>query len=337
MTLTGIPAVLIAAYVVKSVPLAGLRWLVVIPNKRRLKATAAISATERLRVSFREWPEFVMRDHGYGAIEIEAYRGMLPFAEKWRIAAEIWHTQRERDELVAFLGDVLSGTDTVLDAAAGTGFHCEILRSLGKRVTALEVSAAELKMLTRSPRGLDVTPLEGDWRALPSALGERQFDGVVCLGSSIPYHSSWNDSRGGDGNGIDPGAGQARRTEDQDHVLRNVIANLRAALNSHGVLVIGLSRHNEKSRAGVDVEYVGTVDGIEYKMAWKFGFDWSTRARAWNAVILSADEAYGFEIVGHLFDHEELASICREHFAKVEVRDIDPLHYDKYLVCRNPK
>ena len=69
-------------------------------------------------------------------------------------------------------------------------------------------------------------------------------------------------------------------------------------------------------------------------MQWQFEFDWEARRRMWHAIIHGDNGLeYAFEVEGHLFDHDDLAAICRELFTKVKTHDIARDHYDKYLVC----
>lgn len=305
-----------------------------IPNNAHLKQAGAIATPKRIQVRFADWPNFVLRDHGYGAIKLHTYEGMVTFTDKWRLAAEIWHSDQERQQIATMLREVLDGKTEILDAAAGTGFHCEVLRELGRSVTALEVSQAELEILRGLKTCDGVATILGDWRTLSQTLGGRQFDAAICLGSSLPYHSSRvldSTSSNGDG-GVRPAAELDAAA--RDAILRTVIENLRGAVRPNGVLVLGLSRHNERSRTGVVVEYEREVNNVIYRMNWKFTFDWLRKRRIWNSNITGGNgEEYAFQIDGHLFDHDELSSICGGFFGRVEMRDIAPGHYDKYLLC----
>ncbi|MGH7552210.1 MAG: hypothetical protein ACREMQ_04195, partial [Longimicrobiales bacterium] len=174
--------------------------------------------------------------------------------------------------------------------------------------------------------------LLGDWRTLDSNLEGKKFGGVVCLGSSIPYHSSWTQAAGSQaGNSV----ATPLAAEEREAVLKRVVENFRAGLKEDGVLVLGLSRHNERSRAGVKLQFEGEIRGVRYQMHWEFTFDWKTKRRTWNSTIQGENGSqYAFEVDGHLFDHEELRDLCANYFTRVELRDIAADHYDRYLVCR---
>lgn len=314
--------------------------LVDVPNHGKLKPPDEISAAARLRVLFHEWPDFVLGKRAYGAIKVEAYANMISFAEKWCVAAEIWHHDRERREIAAFLDQALQGKSDIMDAAAGTGFHCEILLQLGKEVTALEVSADERDLLNARISNPRLHAVLGDWRTLPADLNGQKFEGIICLGSSIPYHSSWTDQSDVGYEGSLGGADAHPKVgnDEMNRVLREVVSNLQIALVEDGVLVIGLSRHNEKSRSGVSVSFEGTVDGVTHNMSWSFQFDWHARTRLWHSQIEGDDgRRYNFEVMGHLFDHADLIAICKDYFHSVEERDLGDDHYDKYILCNKPR
>lgn len=97
--------------------------------------------------------------------------------------------------------------------------------------------------------------------------------------------------------------------------------------------MLGLSRHNERCRKGVIVEFSRTLQGIDYEMTWTFLFDWKNKTRLWSTRIEGANGAdYAFQLTGQLFDHDELAQLCQEQFARVEVRDVAKSHYDVYIL-----
>lgn len=93
-------------------------------------------------------------------------------------------------EEATFFPELLCEHDvsTVLDAAAGTGYHAWLLAEAGFRVTA---SDGALTMVRRcqanlAERDLDLPVFEADWRALTTATAER-FDAVLCLGNSFSH------------------------------------------------------------------------------------------------------------------------------------------------------
>lgn len=103
---------------------------------------------------------------------------------------------------------------TVLDVAAGTGFHSVRLLEEGFDVTSADGSAA---MLARAfdnakARGLILKTLQADWRWLGQSIRGR-YDAIICLGNSFTHLHDELDRR-------------------------RVLAEFYAALEPNGVLII---------------------------------------------------------------------------------------------------
>ncbi len=80
------------------------------------------------------------------------------------------------------------GIRTVLDVGAGTGLHSILLARLGVAVTAIDTSPAMVDALRRNARtfGASITAQSMRMDSLsPRMTGS--FDGVICLGNTIPH------------------------------------------------------------------------------------------------------------------------------------------------------
>jgi glycine/sarcosine N-methyltransferase len=103
---------------------------------------------------------------------------------------ELIDWDRRRASEGSFFADLLRGygAQEVLDAATGTGFHSVALAEAGFEVTSLDGSVAMLRRAVANARrrGRLLQPVVGDWRDLGSCLA-RDYDAVVCLGSSFPH------------------------------------------------------------------------------------------------------------------------------------------------------
>jgi SAM-dependent methyltransferase len=109
------------------------------------------------------------------------------FVDKWD---ELIHWDRRTDGEQGFFADTLhaAGVRTVLDAAAGTGYHSVMLADAGFEVTTTDVSGPMLRRAEQN--GLDhghaLRTVQADWRELDRRITDR-FDAIVCLGSSFPH------------------------------------------------------------------------------------------------------------------------------------------------------
>jgi glycine/sarcosine N-methyltransferase len=79
---------------------------------------------------------------------------------------------------------------TALDAGCGTGFHSLLLARLGVKVTAMDVSQKMLDQCGAQMRdaGMDVRMLRAGFLDIPASYSGL-FDGVFCMGNSLPHLS----------------------------------------------------------------------------------------------------------------------------------------------------
>lgn len=98
---------------------------------------------------------------------------------------------RERGEN-GFFQRMLTAHDcrTVLDAAAGTGFHSVTLARDGFAVTASDGSQNMLQQTLHNAEAYDVELADArvaDWLHLSDVYGRNQFDSVICLGNAFTH------------------------------------------------------------------------------------------------------------------------------------------------------
>ncbi|MEM7060972.1 MAG: methyltransferase domain-containing protein [Pseudomonadota bacterium] len=164
--------------------------------------------------------DLVLTDQAYSANPLadrdtDQYRGeyITAFVDKWDALID-WDARAESEG--DFFVDVLAsrGKKTVLDAAAGTGFHSVRLIGAGFDVTSADGSAAMLARAFQNAkdRGLILKTVQADWRWLGQATRQR-FDAIVCLGNSFTHLHDELDRR-------------------------RVLAEFYAALEPDGVLII---------------------------------------------------------------------------------------------------
>lgn len=77
----------------------------------------------------------------------------------------------------------------VLDAACGTGMHALALAKLGYTVNGADLSAPMIVKARENAKsqGLDVRFDNIGFGGFAAAFGERTFDGLLCLGNSLPH------------------------------------------------------------------------------------------------------------------------------------------------------
>jgi glycine/sarcosine N-methyltransferase len=77
-----------------------------------------------------------------------------------------------------------------LDAGCGTGFHTLLLARLGVEVTAMDISQKMLDQCGAQMRneGMDVRMLRAGFLDIPASYSGA-FDGVFCMGNSLPHLS----------------------------------------------------------------------------------------------------------------------------------------------------
>ena len=121
--------------------------------------------------------------------ETDKYREeyVMTFVEKWD---ELIDWQGRAHSEGQFFIDILRarGKETVLDVAAGTGFHSVRLTEAGFDVTTADGSAAMLAkaFANGQSRGLILKTVHADWRWLNRDL-KGKYDAIVCLGNSFTH------------------------------------------------------------------------------------------------------------------------------------------------------
>jgi sarcosine/dimethylglycine N-methyltransferase len=138
--------------------------------------------------------EFDLDDQSYGTDpladrETDLYRGeyVMSFVEKWDELID-WRGRAESEG--QFFIDVLRarGKETVLDVAAGTGFHSVRLTDAGFNVTSADGSATMLAKAFENAqaRGLILKTVQADWRWLNRDI-QGKYDAIICLGNSFTH------------------------------------------------------------------------------------------------------------------------------------------------------
>jgi sarcosine/dimethylglycine N-methyltransferase len=147
-------------------------------------------------------PELELEEQAYGENPLEdrttdVYKGeyVTSFVEKWDELID-WDA-RARAEGQFFI-DVLRarGKETVLDVAAGTGFHSVRLIEAGFNVTTGDGSAAMLAKAFENgrARGLILKTVQADWRWLNRDI-QGKYDAIICLGNSFTHLHDEKDRR----------------------------------------------------------------------------------------------------------------------------------------------
>lgn len=89
-----------------------------------------------------------------------------------------------------------NGKETVLDVAAGTGFHSVRLLQEGFHVTSVDGNAQMLVKAFENAkqRGLILSSVHADWRWLNRDVHQK-FDAIICLGNSFTHLFDEQDRR----------------------------------------------------------------------------------------------------------------------------------------------
>ena len=129
--------------------------------------------------------------------ESDHYRGeyVRGFVDKWDELID-WDARAKSEG--RFFIDVLKARDkhTVLDVAAGTGFHSIQLMKAGFDVTTADGSAEMLARAFENGRqqGLVLKTVHADWRWLNKDV-KGKYDAIICLGNSFTHLFEENDRR----------------------------------------------------------------------------------------------------------------------------------------------
>jgi len=286
-------------------------------NKRMLRGS--VTVPNDIKITFREFP-----NHFQDIAKSTWVKNTVSLANKWDIAAQIWHGDHERDLILDLLTKRLKGGASVLDCACGTGFHAILLHYHGFVVTATDIDNENIEILKQKQKnqGINFTVQQVGWLNLPKNLN-KTFDCVLCLGSSITYYESWN---------------ERVRTLSKDTSIEDVLMSLKSMLAPDGKLVLGISRHYDKNINGTSVSFnPKNIDGHTYRMEWKLRYDWLKMFKVWECDILEQPSGndYSFSLISHLIDLNDLKNICVKNFKDVEFVDPDCSFYDMFLVCSN--
>jgi sarcosine/dimethylglycine N-methyltransferase len=129
--------------------------------------------------------------------ETDLYKGeyVMSFVEKWDELID-WRGRAESEG--QFFIDILRarGKETVLDVAAGTGFHSVRLTEAGFNVTTADGSAAMVAKAFENgqKRGLILKTVQADWRWLNRDI-HGKYDAIICLGNSFTHLHDEQDRR----------------------------------------------------------------------------------------------------------------------------------------------
>ena len=146
--------------------------------------------------------EFDLADQSYGEDpladrETDLYKGeyVMSFVEKWDELID-WSGRAEAEG--QFFIDILRarGKETVLDVAAGTGFHSVRLTEAGFNVTTADGSATMVAkaFANGQARGLILKTVQADWRWLNRDI-QGKYDAIICLGNSFTHLHDEQDRR----------------------------------------------------------------------------------------------------------------------------------------------
>ncbi|GAP13360.1 protein containg methyltransferase domain [Longilinea arvoryzae] len=92
-----------------------------------------------------------------------------------------------------FLERALAGRERVLDAACGTGRHAIALAQRGFKASGADLSAGMIERARANAKeaGVEVDFQQAGFgelaRSIPPGTGSPDFDGVLCLGNSLPH------------------------------------------------------------------------------------------------------------------------------------------------------
>ncbi|NMG37693.1 methyltransferase domain-containing protein [Chelativorans sp. ZYF759] len=129
--------------------------------------------------------------------ETDKYVGeyVKSFVEKWDELID-WEGRAKSEG--QFFIDVLRarGKETVLDVAAGTGFHSVRLTQAGFNVTTADGSGEMLgkAFANGQARGIVLKTVQADWRWLNRDI-QGKYDAIICLGNSFTHMHEESDRR----------------------------------------------------------------------------------------------------------------------------------------------
>ena len=102
-----------------------------------------------------------------------------------RLSLELPFLKLALNEIQAGPGEKL----TILDAACGTGHHTIALSKAGFNCIGADFSKAMITIARENARqeGLELDFNQAGFGELSQVFGENRFDGLVCLGNSLPH------------------------------------------------------------------------------------------------------------------------------------------------------
>jgi SAM-dependent methyltransferase len=116
----------------------------------------------------------------------EHYRSLLAARYTWMMGGLESCLAAARG-LLESVGALMPGAGTVLDLGCGPGFHAKALAESGKRVIAVDNSAALLKELGEVCAGLKVQPLRAEVSDIERFAGFGPFSAVLCVGDTLAH------------------------------------------------------------------------------------------------------------------------------------------------------
>ena len=129
--------------------------------------------------------------------ETDRYKSeyVMSFVDKWDELID-WDGRASSEG--QFFIDILRarGKETVLDVAAGTGFHSVRLTEAGFNVTSADGSASMIAKAFENAqsRGLILKSVQADWRWLNRDI-QGKYDAIICLGNSFTHLHEEQDRR----------------------------------------------------------------------------------------------------------------------------------------------
>ncbi|MBX2805528.1 MAG: methyltransferase domain-containing protein [Hyphomicrobiales bacterium] len=147
-------------------------------------------------------PELTLKEQGYSEDPLadrttDLYRNeyVKTFVEKWDELID-WDARAEAEG--QFFIDILRarGKSSILDVAAGTGFHSVRLLQANFNVTSADGSATMISKAFENgkKRGLILKTVQADWRWLNRDI-QGKYDAIICLGNSFTHLHDEQDRR----------------------------------------------------------------------------------------------------------------------------------------------
>lgn len=284
-----------------------------------------------IHVKYCDFPAFILRTDVAKQHRME---NLIPLAEKWHLASEIWHSDKEQELVKAFLVQQIPDTASkILDCACGTGYHSIILKEAGyENLVSSDYDKDNLEIFNRilDKKSLSIDTRVVDWNHMEQGFTPQQFDVVLCLGTSLPYYKSWKEDE--------------NNFEFDDADVKTIISKLKATVKPDGKLIIGLSRYINESLTENTLRFHTTsvrdndsgARDAGYDMTWSFKYDWQTKRRSWSCEMTNEyGDEYSFNLVSHLFDIDQLLEYCRAVFGadNATIFDLHRNNYDMYVVC----